>query len=474
MTFPSFKNYRYLLLITIVLGVLVLFWGLGSLQLMSLNEGRRALAIKEMFFSHNWLLPTLNGELYLSKPPFLYWFSESISILAKQVNEWTLRLPLALSGLSVGFIVYFYTKKHYGMWVALFAIQLLIANVDFAMLARRVEIEMLLTVFCFGALISAIQFVETQHKAWIYLSYVLLGISILTKGPVALLFVTFPLLVAAIYTKNQQLKEILSNKIGWSIFLIIALSWYVMISFKLGLDIWSVIIKRDMIDKMQGNEGVKPMLSYLGWIEIDSLLLVSLFLYKPKRLWLKYKNNIGFLILILSSVLPIIIFSTFNNKHAKYLLPIYPVISILLAIQIGVIFENAAKKVRYSILALGIFLPLIFAIFYIVIEPEYYYYRVSVFPKFQAWSKTTQVKHIYAFETLDTRLYYYAEKPIKLITLIDVINLKDNKQTALVLSEEKHHDIVAKHADCELKVFEPYLKDKKKFYVYGFGSVCKN
>lgn len=86
------------------------------------------------------------------------------------------------------------------------------------MLGRRVEIEMLLTLFCFGALISAIQLVETQHKAWIYLSYVLLGMSILTEGPVALLFITLPLLVVAIYTKNQQLKEILSNKIGWSIF----------------------------------------------------------------------------------------------------------------------------------------------------------------------------------------------------------------------------------------------------------------
>jgi 4-amino-4-deoxy-L-arabinose transferase-like glycosyltransferase len=71
LTFPSFKNYRYLLLITIILGVLVLLWGLGSLQLMSLNEGRRALAIKEMFFSHHWLLPNLNGELYLSNPPSL-------------------------------------------------------------------------------------------------------------------------------------------------------------------------------------------------------------------------------------------------------------------------------------------------------------------------------------------------------------------------------------------------------------------
>ena len=63
---------------------------------------------------------------------------------------------------------------------------------------------------------------------------------------------------------------------------------------------------------------------------------------------------------------------------------------------------------------------------------------------------------------------------LNLLHLIDVINLKDNKQTALVLSEEKHHDIVAKHAYCELKVFEPYLKDKKKFYLYGFGPVCKN
>jgi len=38
---------------------------------------------------------------------------------------------------------------------------------------------------------------------------------------------------------------------------------------------------------------------------------------------------------------------------------------------------------------------------------------------------------------------------LNLLHLIDVINLKDNKQTALVLSEEKHHDIVAKHAYCE-------------------------
>lgn len=167
-------------------------------------------------------------------------------------------------------------------------------------------------------------------------------------------------------------------------FLVIALSWYVILTLKLGLDFWSVIIKRDIIYKTQGNAGVKPMLSYLGWIETDSLLLVSLFLNKPIRLWVKYKNNIGFLILIHSSVLPIIIFSTFSNKYAKYLLPIYPVISILLAIQIGVIFENEAKKVRYNILGLGIFLTLIFAIFYILIEPEYYYYRVSVFPKLQA------------------------------------------------------------------------------------------
>jgi 4-amino-4-deoxy-L-arabinose transferase-like glycosyltransferase len=60
------KTYPKILWTTVIVAAIVFFWGLGSMDLLSLNEGRRALAIQEMVSSGNWLLPHLNGELYLT------------------------------------------------------------------------------------------------------------------------------------------------------------------------------------------------------------------------------------------------------------------------------------------------------------------------------------------------------------------------------------------------------------------------
>lgn len=477
------KTYQFLLMATILCGLLVLFFGLGSLQLMSLNEGRRALAIKEMFATGNWLLPTQNGELYLTKPPFLYWISLVFSCIVGQVNEWTLRLPSAFAGLSVGIMVYFYTKKYFGAWAALFALQLLIANAGLAMLARRVEIEMLLTALCVGALLSAIQFIESKENGtqknpnqknsfWIYLSYLLLGLAGLTKGPVAMLFVTLPLLVTAIWTKNTRTMLVLSNKTGWLIFFIVASTWYLAVTLKLGPDIWSTIAKRDMLEKMQNDDHAKPLLSYLGWIATDFLLLISLFLYKPKTLWRQYQSQLPFFILLLAAILVVVIFSLFSNKHAKYLLPLYPIIIILLSVQLSGIFENTGETFKKCILALGILLPVIFAVFYMLAEPKLFNYRVAVFPQFERWSANLPAKQLYALENTDMRLVYYAHKPIKIISVQQLAILEKSAESAMILLEEKQMDAIGEIQTCPIKTFEPYLKKHKKLVVLGVGSVC--
>jgi 4-amino-4-deoxy-L-arabinose transferase-like glycosyltransferase len=130
------KTHPKILWTTVIVAAIVFFWGLGSMDLLSLNEGRRALAIQEMVSSGNWLLPHLNGELYLTKPPLLYWLSSSLGFIWG-VNEWTLRLPSALAAIAVLIMVYRYALQQSGKWAALFAVQLLIANLGFAA-ARRV------------------------------------------------------------------------------------------------------------------------------------------------------------------------------------------------------------------------------------------------------------------------------------------------------------------------------------------------
>jgi 4-amino-4-deoxy-L-arabinose transferase-like glycosyltransferase len=465
------KTHRSLLIASLILGLIVLFWGLGSLQLMSLNEGRRALVIKEMFAHHNWLLPTLNNELYLTKPPLLYWISVFFSFIIGHVNEWTIRLPSAISALIVVILAYRYTNKHFGRWAGFFVITLLMSNVGFAMLARRAEIEMLLTALCFGSLLSALQYVEDSKKQWIYISYALLGLAVLTKGPVAMLFVTLPLLVTTIWTKHAQLKTILISKTGWLIFVVVALSWYLLVTIQLGPDIWQTIAKRDMLDKMQSGDRAKPLLSYVAWIAVDFLLLVGLFVYKPKALWKEHKDKLAFVIPLVTAVVAVLVFSVFANKHAKYLLPIYPVIAILLSVQIACIFESSGQHLKRLILLLSVILPIIYTVYYVYGEATLYEYRTAVFKPFQEWSAGASTDTLYVLENIDARLVYYSEKPIREITLAKLVKLHNNGQSALVLSQKP---LSMALVDCQVNTFEPYLKKHKKLMVYDLGAHCKD
>ena len=440
---------------------------------MTLNEGRRALAIKEMFVSGDWLLPHLNGELYITKPPLLYWLSVAFSYLVGQVNEWTLRLPSALAALSVIAMTFRYAQKHFGQWPALFSAQLLVANVGFAMMARRVEIEMLLTALCVGSLLAALQYIQDQgNKGWIYFSYLLLALAFLTKGPVVLLFVTLPLLVAAIWLKEPRTKQVLLSGVGWLIFSIVGLSWYLAVTLKLGPDIWVTVTKRDMLEKMQA-DSAKPLLSYIGWIAVDFLLLIGILLVKPKNFHHRYKTQLAFVIPLIAFLAPLLIFSIFSNKHAKYLLPVYPFIALLIALQVDHYFGNASKFGRRLVLIFGIVLPLVFAIYYAFVELRVFDYRVKVFPEFQAWSKSLSQSEIYAYGDIDSRLVYYSERPIRELDLGQLQNMMKVNPSFLLLTEDQYVAQLASSATCEIKAFKPYLKKKKSLIVLGYGNFCR-
>ena len=466
------KTYPKILWTTVIVAAIVFFWGLGSMDLLSLNEGRRALAIQEMVSSGNWLLPHLNGELYLTKPPLLYWLSSSLAFIWG-VNEWTLRLPSALAAIAVLIMVYRYALQQSGKWAALFAVQLLIANLGFAMLGRRAEIEMLLTALCVGSLLSALQYIQSQSsKNWIILSYFLLALALMTKGPLVILLVTLPLLIVAIYSKNPHIKAVLLSGRGWLIFLIVGLTWYAIVSWQLGFDIWATIAKRDMLDKMQ-SESAKPILSYLAWIAVDFMLLIGLFLVGVKEFFKQQFQQSRQLVLLAATILPLIIFSLFSNKHAKYLLPIYPLIAILLAIKLAEIFDAATEAKKKIIVIIALLLPIGSAIFYTLLEPKVFAYRVAVFPTFSAWVPTIKQTDLYAYQKIDSRLVYYANRPIKILDKHKLEQAKSMHRSFLLLVESDNLSTLRVEPDCTIKKFSPYLKRNKSLTVFGFGRVCK-
>jgi 4-amino-4-deoxy-L-arabinose transferase-like glycosyltransferase len=73
---------------------------LGGLPLRDWDEGTVAQVARDLwrspFASASWLYPTQGGEPYLNKPPLMHWLI-AIAYHLGGVNEWTTRLPGALS-----------------------------------------------------------------------------------------------------------------------------------------------------------------------------------------------------------------------------------------------------------------------------------------------------------------------------------------------------------------------------------------
>jgi 4-amino-4-deoxy-L-arabinose transferase-like glycosyltransferase len=464
--------YRALLLTTVLIGALVFFWGLGDIPLLSYNEARRAIPAANMIADGDWLLPKLNGELYITKPPLIYWAAAASSYLFGTVNEWAVRLPSALAASATAWLAYRFALRQFGTWSALFTLQILIANAGFSMLGRRAGIEMLLTALCFGALLSALKYTrENGRYEWLLLSYFLLGAAVLAKGPIALLFVTLPLLCDAIYQRQPRQWQALRDPLSWIIFLFVGSSWYLAVTWHMGFDIWQATVQKDMVSKIYSSSG-EPFYNYFLWLAADFFPASLLLFIAPVAAWRRWRKNGAIVSLLIALFVPFLIYTAFSDKHAKYLLPIYPVVAILLGLRLGELFSLAGPYLRRCILVATILLLSGYAAFYILAEARVFYYRHEALPLIKDWiANNVDNAPIYGYMSLDERLIYYANRNIP---IIDDAMLKSlGAGSALLLVEDSHIEKVQPQAGCLIKTFKPYLKRNESLAVFGFGSACQ-
>lgn len=466
------SSLRPLFWICIALISLLLFAALGSIPLTSLNEGRRALVVQEMFQQQHWLIPTLNGELYLAKPPLLYWLALAISHVLGQVSELSLRLPSAIAAGLVLILTYRAGRQYFSPLVAILAMLLLAANLEFALLARRAEIEMLLTLFCFGAWLSFMQFIQQQTQRALLLSYLLLALAVMTKGPVALLFVSLPALVYGLLNRDKAVLAYFTNLPAWCLFILVAGTWYLLVSWQLGFDIWGAIIQHDMLDKVQSEASAKPVFSYLAWLLLDFYLLLFLLFWPKPNFYQQLKQHSAGKLLALGAIVPLLMFSSFANKHGKYLLPIYPLLALLLAWQISLIGQYGRQKFAQYVLALACILVAGLMLFYVLLEEQYFAYRFTALREFSVWHSQYPQVPMVSLSPLDSRLIFYAGKPIAQLDMPQLITRIQREPSILVLAEQTPITFDKSLAPCTMQNFQPYLKKSKTLYVYGLGQIC--
>jgi hypothetical protein len=92
------------------------FQGVFGHSLWGGNDSREGGMIWDMYRSHTYVTPTINGQPFLEKPPLLHWTALVFCRAAGRVTEGLVRLPAALYGLGTLVLIYLFVN---GSWASL-------------------------------------------------------------------------------------------------------------------------------------------------------------------------------------------------------------------------------------------------------------------------------------------------------------------------------------------------------------------
>src|SRR5437773_7535428 len=178
------------------------FFLLGSRSLNEPDEGRYAEIAREMVELGDWLVPHLWYEPHVEKPPMTYW-TVAASMLVFGRNEWAVRLPLALAGISGVWASYLFGLALGGRRVGVWSALILQSSLLYFVMARLLTTDIFLTQFIawtvyffwrsWRCLDAEAREKESDRKhqskrffAWHLAGWTTVALGFLTKGPVVL------------------------------------------------------------------------------------------------------------------------------------------------------------------------------------------------------------------------------------------------------------------------------------------------
>lgn len=249
-TGPRFAPAEHWAGAVLVLALLALFFRLGTPVLLEdPNDGQYAEVAREMFAGGDWISPTLNGVLFLNKPPLLYWLIASCySVFG--VHEASARLPGALAGLATAVLLVALGRELWGMRAGLLAAAAWLAMPATWIELRFVRPDSLLAAAVTAACLASVRLVradaERGKRAFLWLQAALAA-GMMAKGAVApLLWAPAMAALIAVTGRLDVLRRLLAPH-RWWLFFALAAPWHVVAAFRHEGFLWDYIIQQHFL-----------------------------------------------------------------------------------------------------------------------------------------------------------------------------------------------------------------------------------
>ena len=330
---------------------------LGTRGLNEPDEGRYGEIAREMVQTGDWLVPHIWYVPHLDKPPITYW-CVALSFKLFGVSEWSLRLPLALAGLSGAWATWLLALSIAGRGSARWSVLILSVSILYVAMARMLTTDIFLTQFvawslyffwrgwrCLDALTDDDEYVRggagKRFIGWQAAMWAALSGGFLTKGPIAL---AIPLAAVAgllWFRRRDSTRRnmlILGTAVGLSVFVLLALPWYLMV-FKAEPGSYRFMVVDQVIGHATGGGAknrAKPFFFFFGILAIGflpwTLLLGWLWRRTHWRLLSPVRKE-AWLMLSVWAIFTFTLFSINSSKLPAYILPMFPALAILVALR---------------------------------------------------------------------------------------------------------------------------------------------
>ncbi len=310
-----------------------------------LMESRNLATAQEMIRMDNYLMPTMNGEPRLEKPPLPTWIAAGVELIVPEnlvVQRYMAGISATIMVFFLYFLVFRLTKnRNIGLLSAL----VLASCFNIVLMGRTATWDIYCHSFMLGAIYFLVVALEEKGRQWgrFFISGIFLGLSFLSKGPVSFYALLLPFLISYIIFFRPSAK----GK---------AVSILIMVLVCLAISTWWPIYARlshpelavAVADKESSswlNHNVRPL--YYYWQFPAEAGIWALF-WVTSLCWFYWKKKIEkrhvYIFSIVWTFAAFVLLSLIPEKKTRYLLPML----IPGAINIGFYIYHCANSIMNS------------------------------------------------------------------------------------------------------------------------------
>ncbi|GEM_PF-1073691 len=326
--------------------ILLYVLGIGNHGLWGYEEPYVGATIREMVTHRDFVVPTLNGQPFLEKPPLFYIFGALVCSAFGHFQPWALRLPSVLLAMAASGWVSFIGWRLGSPRAAAWAGVTLATSFFFFEVGHSILVDMALTATVTFALgLALLALAEPRHRGrWLPWFWLGVGLTFMAKGVVGPVMVLAPLALTLLLERDRALfRALLGWNWGMLATLLMIAAWVVLLWERGGAHFLIEVFLRNSIGRFSQHpdlvpitgilgEHVEPWYYYLFRTPANVLPWLALWLAALGSAVSRHRRGPRSYFLPLAFAVNLLLLSCSQAKREVYLLPVLPITFLNLAL----------------------------------------------------------------------------------------------------------------------------------------------